>query len=898
MQHVIGILLLFISTHLVGQVVSDADTIVRLSDFKQVVDTTSQDSLIGMDSIPPPPKSYEVSQDSLDAQITYGSKLKKVLDLESKKLHLYGDAYVRYKNLEVGGDYIIFDFEENIAIAQAQYDSSGQLISKATFKEGENTFQYDYLKYNFKTKKGFVKQAITKEGELFVHGATTKIVSKIDSTQTDDIIYSQHGTITSCNLDHPHYGIRASKIKVIPEKLAIIGPSHLEISDVPTPLWLPFGFFPIMNGKSSGLILPKRYNLSQEYGFGLMNMGYYFPINDYIDLKLIGDVYLRGSWTLSAISKYKVNYKYSGSLAFTRSSYLKEDLEGAGYDRNVSYSLKWQHTQDNKAHPYQSFNTSIDIRTAGFTKQNYQSVRRRQQDALTSNITYSYQFGTSPFSLSSGAYVTQSLAQNTISLKLPEFRLNMRSMQPFKRKKKIGKERFYEKINLSAEANHTNVLNSTDSTFYTRKELNKIQSGVNYKAKMYSSFKFLKYFSFNPNVSYNEIWFFKEQKKYLDATYEIDTVSVFDNNGQVINTRYDTLSYGQVRDSLEASFMTYRKFDASASVSTKLFGTKTFSKGLLRGIRHVVTPNLSLNFSPQTASYIMDTLDQDLRDDVYDPIAYSRVPSDAVYSARGRKKSLDLRLNVGNTVMIKYFSKKDSTLKKLNLTTFNIGTAYNAVADSFNLSAVSLSGNSRFFGGKTTIRYSLSFDPYSYALGRRTKAYFWDAGRYTPTLNTASIFTTWSMSFYELRNLFSGNKKSKTKAKKRTKSTVANPQGDFLELFDNFRLNYKLDWQYRYNNGFSTQGISNNSFTMNGMLSLTEKWRLSLSNIGYDFKRKNITSPDLGFERDLHCWVMTFDWRPKSTNYAGSYEFYIGVRSRSLEFIKYNYNRGNPFSGY
>lgn len=842
-----------------------------------------QDStgLIALDSLgnPIPNKkvNFEKSPDALSDEVDYGSKGRKQIDLKNKIVHLWDEAYVNYQDIQVKGDYITFDFENNLATAVATYDTSGRLRSKATFVQGETTFQYDYLKYNFKTEKGIVKQAVTKEGELFVHGALTKFVSSPDSSGSD-VIYNQDAIVTSCNLDHPHFGIRTNKLKVVPEKLAVIGPSRLEIADVPTPLWLPFGFFPIAGGKSSGLILPKSYDLSPVWGFGMTNIGYYFPINDYLDAKITGDVYLRGSWGINTALNYNKKYQYNGQFLLTRSSRRNEVLETGEFERDISYRFYWKHNQDRKAHPFRSFSTSVDIQTAGFNRLNRTDARSTNRDNLSSSVNYSYQFGSSPWSLTAGANFVQSLSQRTVNLTLPEGRINMRQIYPLKRKVKIGKERWYEKIGLQYSSQFKNYLQATDTTFYTAEAWRDARYGVEHRATSNANFKFLKYFSFNPSASYQEVWFFKEVERSL-----LEEVSV--------NTVGDTI-YGVVQEDIQAAFLPFRTGNVSAGVSTKLFWTETKQKGFLRGFRHTITPSLALAYNPDTKTPYERTFDTDFREEITDIETYSIIPS-GVFSASPRLANLGLNFSAENVVELKYYSKKDSIDKKYQLTNFRVSSNYNFIADSFRLADPMVSGRSTFFKKRSSLNYAFTWNPYKIENGRERNQFFWEDEFSVPSLSNFTVRTTTRLSFQEIRGWIKGEEIKKNPTASKNPLLLSLP-----ELFDNFRFEYKLDYTYRNVNGLITRGISSNAINISGDIQLTEKWMLNLGNFGYDFSRQGYTYPDLGFSRDLHCWRMTFSWQPRGafglTNGNGStFNFFIGVNSGTLDFLKYNYNRGN-----
>ncbi len=833
---------------------------------------------------------YQVSDDAIDSEITYGSVGRKKIDLANKEVHLWDKAYVNYENIKVTADYIVFNFETNIVTATATFDSHGHLLSKATFSEGDQNFQYNSFKYNFKTEKGIVYQGVTKEGELFVHGGFTKLVTGKDSV-ANDVLYNRDAIITSCNLDHPHFGIRSNKIKVIPNKLAIIGPSWLEIADVPTPLWLPFGFFPISAGKSSGLILPNNYDFSQAWGFGLQNIGYYFPINDYMDLRLTGDIYLRGSWALNADFKYNKRYKYSGGLLASRTSRRQENLNTADFDRNVSYRFTWSHRQDPKAHPYRTFNTSVNILTDGYNNQNRTDAFARTQDNISSSVSYGYQFGESAWSLTGGANLTQSLSAGTVDIDAPNLKINLRQVYPFKRKQRIGKEKWYEKIGLTYSSEFRNRLSATDSTFYLSETWQDARYGVEHKASSNASFKFLKYFSFNPSANYSETWFFREINRVNDGIITFDTTTT-NVNGEEIMLIDST--FGTVIESVENSFLPFRTGSIGGGVSTKLFWTETSTSGFLRGFRHTVTPNLTFSYSPDSQTPYEKMVDNDFRVGVDDVETYFSIPR-TVFSASPRQEALGFNLNVQNIVEFKYYSKRDSMSKIFKLTNFTFNTGYNFVKDDFKLTNPSLTGRGNYFQNRMTVNYGFSIDPYQIENGQSIDRFVWQDGFALPAIDDFFLRTTTSLRFSEIRGWFS---KDKEKIKQKSNSDNTGPT-TFSSLFDNFSVQYKLDYRYTNSNGVvTTNGITANTINIRGNLQVTDNWAINLGNFGYDFQNKGYSYPDFGFTRNLHCWRMTFSWQPRggvgfTQGNTSTFNFFIGVNGGTLDFLKYNYNRNN-----
>lgn len=838
--------------------------------------------------------SYQTSEDALTDLIDYGSNGRKKIDIKNKLVHLWDKAYVKYQDIQVNGAYIEFDFENNIAKAKARYNTHGKLIEKASFNQNEINVQYDSLIYNFKTKKLFAWQAVTKEGELFIHGGRTKYIGSKDSLG-DALAFNENAIVTSCNHEHPHFGIRTKKLKFIPEKLAIIGPSRLEIADVPTPLWLPFGFFPILDGKSSGLILPKSYDFSPNWGFGLRNVGYYFPINDYMDARVTGDIYLRGSWGVTGQLNYKKRYKYTGDFKLSRSSRRNEDPESGGYKRDISYELIWTHRQDRKAHKFQSFNSSIKIQTAGFAARNRTDAYSVTRDNITSSVEYTRQFENTPFSLNAGGLFDQSLSTKVVTISAPTVVLNMKYITPFKRKKQVGKIRWYEKIRFKYDNAFKNTLKATDTTFYLRNTWNNAKYGFQQSARTNVDLKIFKYFNVNTSANYNETWFFTQVDKSLDPSLKLDSIGLYiDPDGQEV-TKYDT-TYGEVITAINSAFLPVRSGSINSTISTQLFWTEQRKRGLLRGFRHKMSPSLSMNYNPDSKTRFERSIDTDSRSEVERIQMYSIIPQ-GVFSASQRTAFLGISANISNEFTIKYYSKRDSTSKKIPITRFDISSSYNALQDSLQLSNISLNGSSRIFN-RINLTYNMQWNPYKQINGKTVNQFIAADKKSLAQLERFTINSNINFTFSELRQFFSKKKSKKTQNRKPIGQ--ANAQISITSIIDNFYFQYVLNYGYFNTNGIKKYGISTHTLNVRGNIPITQNWSIDVGSFGYDFKNKGLSYPDFGFSRNLHCWRMTFSWQPRGAaqfNPTGSannstFNFFIGVNPGSLDFVKYNHRKG------
>ena len=840
------------------------------------------------------------SKDSLDAQIDYTAKDSIILDIKNQKVHLYGDAVVTYTSLELTADYIIFDWGNNIVEAEGLPDSTGKISGNPVFKESTQSFNAKRIRYNFKTKKGLVYEATTQEKDVYVLGKVAKMHSKdVSQEQEDDHIYSENAIFTTCDHPNPHFGIRSKKQKVVPDKVVVVGPSNLEVGGVPTPLWLPFGFFPLKKGDRTGLIFPRDYEFSDNWGFGLRNVGWYFPINDYYDLTVSGDIYTRGSWGLKLNSKYRKNYKFNGNLTL---GYSDRKTEQRGVDvSNKSFSVQWSHNQDPKAHPLNRFSGSVNIQSNNYQSLNQNDYNSQYQNTFTSNINYSRLFPDKPFRFSASMSHSQNTQTRRVDIKLPTVDFQLTRIYPFKRKAGTGKEKWFEKISLQYAANGQNRIVATDTTLLSQQTLDDMQFGIKHSANSNASFQVLKFFNVTPGVSYEEVWTFDQLQKDFNPELVLDTSFVqIDPGSDSMKMVIDTVSFGSIEDSKVRGFKPRRLFNANISVSTQIFGVKRFTKGKIRGIRHVLKPSISFGYTPDFTSArfgYFDYVDTDSRPEYNDPERYD-IFEDGIYGRTPTSgKAMSLSYSLNNIFEAKVWSKRDSTEKNLKIfDNFRINGDYNFAADSFQLSRVRMNGTTRLFNGITTLTLNASFDPYSfdYDEGRRVNKYYWDTDRKLVRFETASIRLNTGITVDKLRGIFSKEKVSTSK-KDRAKNLA---DEGLLDVFGNFRISHQFAFTglKQTASGRDTFFISTNSISMNGSIQLTKKWSLRVGNISYDFNLKRLIYPDIGFYRDLHCWELGMDWQPQN----GTYSFYLHVKPGSLDFIKVPYQRNNQdrFSGF
>ncbi len=841
---------------------------------------------------------FTLSADSLDAPVICRSRDSMYLDVKNQLLHLYGQAQVQYEQIDLKAGHIILDMRQKTITAQQMVDSLKQLSGMPIFSEGEQQFTARKIRFNFQTRKGIVYDSRTAQQGVYVLSKKTKFVGAQDTT-AHDTIYNQDALFTTCDLPHPHFGIHSKKQMLIPDKLVIVGPSNLEIANIPTPLWLPFGFFPITKGKRTGLIFPRDYEYSDQWGFGLRNVGWYFPINDYWDLTLTGDIYLKGTWGINASARYRKRYKYNGTIEL---GYASRRVEIEGMPQfEPSMRLRWSHNQDANAHPYQRFSGNINIQTNNFQRVNRNDAQSVLQSQLTSNLSWSRRFD-GPYTLSVNFTHSQNTNTRQMTISFPNINFQTQTIYPFRRKERIGPERWYERFNLRYTGEARNTFTAQDTSLFQKQTLRDAQYGVRHTVSSSASFNVLKYFQVGPNINYKEVWYFNTIRKQfvfdpekeikLDTTYNPDDSTDF----QIV---YDTLSYGSVQDIVESGFKPLRQFNMGFRIGTNLFGTVLFKKGWVRGLRHLMKPNLSFNYSPDYTNPdwgYFDYVKTDIRSD--ELTCYSIFERGIFDKPSTSGKQMAISYQISNTFEGKFWSRRDSSTRKVSLLrSLNVSGSYNFAADSLKWSPVRLSGNTAFFNGISTLSFGGEWDPYQLdANGKKIDQLYIDhTGKPLRFVQFTAALST-RLTVKRLRDLLRGIQTDEAEAQvppgqKRTQ------EEDLLSLFENFSINHQINIRAQAQDNNTQTEVTIHNISMRGNIALSPNWSLTVGNIGYDLVSKQLTYPDLGFYRNLHCWEMGFNWQPL----RGTYSFFLRVKPGALDFINIPYSKNNvdaAFSGF
>lgn len=892
------------------------DTIINFSSRLRIASDTIPGSFGGAifsvtDSIPP--EGYKLSKDSLEAEVIYGAKDSSYTDLTNNIVHLYGDAFLEYTNFKVKAGYIVVKFDENIVEAFAVKDSKGIVREKPVFTDGDNNFTYQEMRYNFKSRKGIVKEAKSKEGEFNLLGARTKIVLKgTDSLSLDDIVYNKDAIITTCDHDHPHYGIRAGRLKFVPGKVAVMSLAQLEIGGVPTPVVLPFGFFPLVKGKSSGLIFPANYEFNEQFGLGFREIGYYIPVSQYLDLRITGDIYTRGTHALRVNTTYRKRYGYSGNFRFGYTNNILDDLNTGGKISNKSFNIALTHNQDGKAHPFRRMGGSINLQTNRYDQRTFENPTATFTNTISSNFAFSHDMPGTPFSFNAEFRHSQNTQTRLVDITLPNMSLRMNTINPFRRKN-ATRERWTDNIAVSYNSEFRNYVQTTDTTLFTMETLRNFQTGMSHRANVSTNLRIFKYINVSPNVNYEEFWLLKKFEENFDPTPIIKTDTITTGDG-IILVRDTT--FGSTSRNFVSDFNALRRFNTGISLNTQIFGTKKFSKGWLRGVRHVIKPAVNFNYSPATSDRYRALVDTDSRPEFNRERVYNPFQGGPFGTLFGNDEQMAMNFNILNVFEAKYYSKKDSTEKIIRLfDNINMTGGYNFAADSFHWNDIRITGNTRILKGLTNFNFSMAYTPYVHVNNRRLNQTVWEAkGRFLEFRDFNGQFST-GFTFRQLREFISGGPKDAAPPAQGVRTGgpgtadiasneqpgqgTAVPKEKLISLadwFENFYISHAYNFQVRNVNGVDTFIVTSHSINLNGSIPLTKNWNLNIGSIAYDFQRKELLYPYFVFSRDLHCWQMSFTWAP--TN--GVYSFFIGVKSTALSFLQYDYgqrNAQNLFSG-
>ena len=841
-----------------------------------ITNSSLQDSLAAVnDSIPYGPKK---KKDALDDPVAYESSDSMVWN-NGGYASLYGNGKVNYQNVQLTAAVIKMQMDSSLVYADGVCDSSGVWSGTPVFIDGSTPYQSNHISYNFKTEKGYINEIITQQGEGYMTSSEAK-------KGPEGEYYIADGIYTTCDQhDDPHFNIRITRAKVRPGRDVIFGPAYLEVMGVPLPLFVPFGFFPFLEGDyASGIIVP-TYGDEMERGFYLKDGGYYFAISDYFDLKLLGEIFTKGSWGVSGESKYRKRYKFSGNLYASSLTTKLGDKGLPDYSVTKDFKLRWTHRQDAKANPYQNFSASVNFATQSYERSNLSSLYNpslTSQSTRTSSISYSRNFPSIGLSLSSSLNLSQNMRDSTLSVSFPSLNLSLQRFYPFKRKKVAGSEKWYEKISMSYSGSLSNSISSKESEIMEKSLVRDWNNGMRHSIPISATFQILKNINITPSFNYNSRWY----------TYKV-------------MQSWDDQQMKVVRDTIYGFNRVYN-YNFSVSANTKLYGfyrpTKLWIKmfgNKLVATRHVFTPSVSYSMAPDFSAarygfydtYVYTDSKGEVRTVEYSPYTGS------MYGVPGKGKSGTLSLSVGNNIEMKVHGERD-TVDRIVPIIDELGASmsYNFAAKTkpwSNLNTrlrMKLPGNHTFSFNATWATYAYEFNEAGKVIvGDRTEYSYGRFGRfqgmsqnfsYTFSNNTLREWRgKWNRLFHRDRDdeeeadddEFDENPNADKEVSVGRTQAAPGKKGASAPVDDDGYVEYSLPWSFSVSYGITMRENTSapinvermrypwalsHSMNMSGNMKLTNKWNINFSS-GWDFTYHDFTTTTLSVTRDLHCFNMS-----------------------------------------
>jgi hypothetical protein len=793
-----------------------------------------------------------------------------VLDMTTKKITLYNAASTKYQDLDLKAYKIEMDQTTQIVVATYSKDSVGAQVGKPHFVQGESNMDADSIVYNFKTQKGLTKSTFTQQGEMYVYGERIKKVNLTD-------FYAFSGRFTTCNLDTPHFAFRTKRMKLVNKKLAVTGPIHPEFEGVPVPIYIPFGIFPLSQGRHSGL-LPPQFTANEQYGLGLEGLGYYKVLNDMFDAMIRGDIYSYGGWRATFTPTYRKRYRYAGrlNLAVQHTRILSNDPKKE-YDVNKSFNIQWAHSVDPKAHPGTTFSASVNAGSTQFNKYNGANPSVNFNNQLYSSITYTKNWR-NKYNLSLSAGHNQNSNTREIQIRLPDGSFTVNNFYPFQKKEFVGTPKWYEKLGIGLNTQFRNQVSFYDSSFSFSNLIDTLQWGVQHNVPITLSLPALGPIQISPGIGYTERWYAQQfTRAWNPASEKVDT---FINKG----------------------FFTARDISFSIGLNTAIFGmfNRFGPNSRVRAIRHVIRPSLSASYRPDMngKDYYSTQVDKTGRTQRYSKYAGS------LYGPFGEGQFGGLGFTLDNNLEMKLKSKTDTTeagIKKVRLLDgFGLSTNYNFLADSFKLSPISLYVRSTLFE-KVNITASASMDPYKKdKFGYRINEYSWKGGGFKlgqVTSGNIAISTSFKSKKDEKKDeklsqdLASGQMPMSLEEQQAQLDYVRNNPAEFADFNIPWSVNISYSLSFttfpkKDYSGFTTQITS--SINLSGDFNLTPKWKVG-ANTFYDFRSANIQQLTMFLSRELHCWQLAINITP--VGLYRSFNITINPKSGLLRDLKINRNK-------
>ena len=823
-------------------------------------------------------------KNGIDSPVDFTADDSLIYEAGSGMAFLYGNANVKYQNMDLKSERIYMCLDSSLVHATGIRDSAtNSLIGTPVFKMGSDTYESDTMAFNFKTKKGLIQQVYTQQDEGY-------LTSELSKRGSNGELFLQHGRYTTCDEPHPDFYLALSRAKVRPGKDVVFGPAYLVVCDVPVPLAVPYGFFPFTKSYSSGFIMP-TYGDETERGFYLRDGGYYFAISDYLDLKVIGEIYTKGSWGISAASNYRKRYKYSGSFYGSYQNTINGEKNMPDYTKQTSFKIQWSHRQDPKANPYSNLSASVNFATSSYERNNLTSMYNPQsmtQSTRTSSVSYSTGFSSIGMTLSTTMNLNQNMRDSTISMTLPDLNISISRFSPFKRKKMVGKERWYEKISVSYTGHFSNSITSKEKELMDKNIIRDWRNGMQHQIPITGNFTILNYVNLTPSFN------------FTDRTYSKRVMQSWDTQTQAV---VNDTTYG---------FYNVYNWNMAISASTKLYGFYIPSRKLfgdkIEAIRHVLTPQVSFTYAPDFSAsrygYYQTYQKTDAQGNV-SLVEYSPYTG-ALYGVPGKGKTGSISVSLTNNVEMKLRSDEDTVgFKKVSIIDeFGTEMSYNLATDIRPLS--DLRTRLRLKLTKSyTLNLSAVFASYVYeadSVGATPRVSehttYWEQGK-IGRFQGMSQNISYTIDNTKVANIFKwlrGEKPDKKDDKKKKDDededdeydtgTETNVDKDLeagkhgarkedagmAETDEDGYMNFSLPWSLSFGYGITMREDTDKSrfnyntmrypytFTQNlnmsGNIRLSDGWNISFSS-GYDFENKKISMTTASLSRDLHCFNMS-----------------------------------------
>ena len=858
-------------------IASSPTTNIITSDTIIKKDTVSNDTIkTSGDSILKSPKDSTEKKEPLEAPVIYESSDSMVW-IMGGNANLYGQGNVKYDNIELEASVISMNMDSSVVHAFGSKDSTGAVFGLPVFKDGSTPYESDKIKYNFKSKKGVINNVYTQQGDGFMMGTTAK-------KDDEGAFYLRQGKYTTCDAEHPHWYINLTRAKVRPKKDAITGPAYFVVEDVPLPLAIPFGFFPFTDSYSSGFIMPS-YGDDSERGFYLREGGYYFAISDKMDMRVTGEIFTKGSWGLSTASTYVQRYKYSGSFNLSYLVTKEGERNLPDYSVGKNFRIQWSHRQDKKASPNSNFSASVNFATSSYEKSNIYSIYNpmlSSQSVRTSSVSYSRTFSDIGLTISSTFNASQNIQDSTVALTFPSLNISLARLYPLKRKKKMGEDRWYEKISLSYSGQMSNSITTKEDKIFKSSLVKDWRNGFKHNIPLSATFQLFDYINVTPSFNYTERWYaFK------------------------VNQHWDERTMKAARDTVYGFNRVYN-YNMSLGMNTTLYGfyqPAGFMKdSRVHMVRHVFKPTVSFSYAPDFGAsrygyyetYTYTDEDGEVHMVQYSPYASS------LYGVPGRGKTGSISLDISNNVEMKWRTKSDSLKKVSIIDELGASLSYNLAAKQKQWSNLNtrmrlkLSKSYTFSMNATWATYAYTFNERGQVIeGNRTEWSYGRFGRFQGMSQNIS-YTFNNDTFSKFASLF--NKKAKEEEKEEmTQEQLAEkvnanraaaatgvavstsggvkPKGKAKDasVDEDGYMPFKLPWNFTVSYGITMSEDRSAEiniktmrypykFTQNmnfsGNISISDGWKINYTS-GYNFENKKLTTTTMNIARDLHCFEMT-----------------------------------------